>query len=214
MMPSICTRCGHRLQAAGNFCSGCGAATAKSLPYLISVQRVVLMSLLSGGLYLFWWFYITWKHYHFHTRKEAFPVWHALTLLVPIYSLFRIHAHMRTYRELMTELQLTSTINPGVAVAVVLIASLFAYIGFRQTWSGEISEAAAFIILVAEVTYTVSVAWLLASVQGNINRYWQTVSPSATSCRLGIGEVILTGLGIVFWADTLATAFIDSWRTL
>ena len=214
MQSSFCSSCGHRLQAAVNFCAECGAAAAKSLPYLMSVQRVVLMSLLSGGLYLFWWFYITWKHYHYHTGKEAYPVWHTFTLVVPIYSLFRIHAHMRTYKGLMMELQLTNSINPGIAVVVVLIASSSLFVGVTQTWSGEISEALAIWILIIEVTYAVLIALLLASVQDNINRYWQTVSTNAISCRLGIGEVILTALGIVFWADTIATAFVDSWRTL
>ena len=214
MQSPYCSNCGHRIEATVNFCGRCGAATTKPLPYLMSVTRVAIMSVLSGGLYFYWWLYITWKQYRDHTGEEAYPVWHALTLLVPIYGLFRVHAHTRTFRELMMAGQLTSSISPGTAVVAALIAGVFGSVGITDVWSGEISESLAIFMLVAGVISTALIAWLLSSVQGNINRYWGAVSPIATSCRMGLGEVLLTMLGIAFWGDTIATAFNESWRTL
>ena len=71
------------------------------LPNYLPPTRILLMAVLSYGLYLFYWFYLTWKQYRDHTGREAFPVWHALTLVVPIYGLFRTHAHVRSFKELM-----------------------------------------------------------------------------------------------------------------
>lgn len=214
MQSSYCSNCGHRIEATVNFCGRCGVATTKPLPCLMSVTRVAIMSVLSGGLYFYWWLYITWKHYRDHTGEEAYPVWHALTLLVPIYGLFRVHAHTRTFRELMMVRQLTSTISPVTAVVVALIAGVFGSVGMADVWSGEISESLAIFMLVGGVISTALIAWLLVSVQANINMYWRVVSPNASSCRLGVGEVLLTILGIAFWGDTIATTFIESWRTL
>ena len=214
MQSSNCSSSGHRIEATVNFCGRCGAATTKPLPYLISVPRVATMSVLSGGLYFYWWLYITWKHYRDHTGEEEYPVWHALTLLVPIYGLFRVHAHTRTFRELMVARQLASTISPVTAVVAALIAGVFGSVGITDVWSGEISESLAIFMLVGGVISTALIAWLLASVQGNVNRFWRAVSPNASSCRLGVGEVLLTILGIAFWGDTIATAFVESWRTL
>jgi hypothetical protein len=52
----------------------------REMDVLISPARVVLVSALSYGLYLVYWFYLTWKHYRDHTGREAYPVWHALSL--------------------------------------------------------------------------------------------------------------------------------------
>ena len=213
MQSTFCSSCGHGIQATANFCERCGVAIEKPLPYLMSVHRVVTMSLLSGGIYLLWWAYITWKHYRDHTGEEAYPVWHALTLLVPIYDLFRIHAHTRTFKELMMARQLTNSIRPGIAVVIILFVDCLGIIGRINVWSGEIgeiSEGLAVYRLVAAIISTALIAWLLVSVQDDINKYWRSVSPNALSSRLGIGEVLLTILGIVFWADTIATAFIES----
>ena len=58
-----------------------GPTYSVEIPCLISVRRVVLLSALSGGLYLYYWFFITWKHYRDHTGAEAYPAWHALSTI-------------------------------------------------------------------------------------------------------------------------------------
>ena len=56
----------------------------------ISLRRIVV---LSAGLYYLHWVYRTWGQ----LAREApghgpyYPVWHALTLLVPVYAQFRMH---------------------------------------------------------------------------------------------------------------------------
>ena len=59
---------------------------ADALPYYISPNRIVLMTFLTAGLYIFYWMYLTWRHYRDHTGETAYPVWHALALAVPIYQ--------------------------------------------------------------------------------------------------------------------------------
>ena len=68
----------------------------------VQLWRVLTMTVVSAGLYLLYWFYLTWRLYRDSTGMKAYPVWHALTLFVPIYSLFRTHAHMRVYSEAMS----------------------------------------------------------------------------------------------------------------
>ena len=82
------------------------------------------MSILSGGLYLLYWSYLTWKQYRDHARREAFPVWHALTLLVPIYGIFRMHAHVRTYKEIMQAASVTTTLSASGAVYAMVGISI------------------------------------------------------------------------------------------
>ena len=91
------------------------------LATIISTERIVLLSILTYGLYLLYWFYLTWKHYRDHTKKEAYPVWHALTLFVPVYGLFRTHGHVRSFKELGLGSGVRTSLSPGWAVVGVLV---------------------------------------------------------------------------------------------
>ena len=213
MRENYCSKCGGLLQPYAKYCSLCGAETEPPVPYLISVQRVFILSALSGGLYLFWWFYITWKHYRDHSGEKAYPIWHALTLFVPFYSLFRVHAHMRTYRELMIDRRLISSISPLVAVVVMFISGWLGNAGLREILFEDLSRTLAIWILAADVGTTVITVWLLTSVQININRYWNSFFPRASSCRVGVGEVIITIVGLLFMASSVADVFSETWRT-
>ena len=140
----FCDNCGVEHTASAHFCISCGAAlidesgypeasseTLILLGYPISLKRILFMVVISYGLYIFYWYYLTWKQYRDHTNEVVYPVWHALTLLVPIYGLFRTHAHTRIFRESMVNADLPSSINPKLAVIVVLATGVLDHIALR-----------------------------------------------------------------------------------
>ena len=215
MRARYCSRCGNALQPTSNSCDKCSAAAEPNVRCLMSIRRVILMSALSGGIYLFWWFYITWKHYRDYTGEKAYPVWHALTLMVPIYSLFRVHAHIRVYTELMSNQRLDNSVSPLKAVIAIFISTALANVGRRQAWFGEITEGLAIAMLIGLIVSTIIVVWLLASVQANLNGYWQTVMfrQSPSHARIGIGEALLLILGLYNWYDAVMLVFSASYRT-
>lgn len=134
LQPRYCSQCGRELQANDNFCSGCGEATGElPLRNLISTRRIALLTVLSGGLYIFYWHYITWKQYHNHFKADnnAYPVWHALALLVPVYGAFRTRAHMRAYKEAMLQRGVATAIAPWAAV----VAMAFLQLHYHGVWS-------------------------------------------------------------------------------
>ena len=230
----FCRECGTETKSFHRYCRNCGTEVgagatemgvsgpvaqevAPVLNYYLSANRILLMSVLSYGLYLLYWFYLTWKHYRDHTHAEAFPVWHALTLFVPIYGLFRTHAHMRSYKELMNNSGVTNTINPEWAVGLLAITWLLGIItnflsgGFDL--SKEISQQTAIVITFLDVISVVIVARLLLHVQGNLNRYWSGVNNLRVgSAAIGVGEVILALIGVLLWANTLALLLSSSYR--
>lgn len=211
---AFCPNCGHRMRESVVPASGTapdstseGLAIATELRYRVSLNRVLFMTIISNGLYLFYWFYLTWKQYRDHTREEVYPVWHTLTLLVPIYGLFRTHAHTRVFKELMTRRDLITTISPGWAVAAVLASSALSWSTFRLSF-GEIAQATSITITVLEMLSISIIAWLLWHVQGNLNSYWHHVSSGRLlDARLGVAEVIFALIGVLGWIDTLVTLF-------
>ena len=73
--PSFCSACGAALLTAPGIESSIGANVGEGIPtelrYHISLKRVLFMTVLSVRLFLFYWFYITWKRYRDHTQAEA-----------------------------------------------------------------------------------------------------------------------------------------------
>jgi hypothetical protein len=162
------------------------------------------MMVLSYGSYLFYWFYLTWKQYRDHTRTEAYPVWHALALSVPIYGLFRTHAHMRSFKKLMLEAGLSNTISPGWAVVLVLISSALDWAPFKGSLM---------LFFIPTFISIAAVAGLLLQVQGNLNRYWTSLgNVRLTDAGVGVGEIVLGVTGVLLWIGTmLILVYPTSW---
>ncbi len=219
-----CPRCGTEALSSAAFCTSCGTAlttldepkgggvggtasgSAVEMNVLLSPARIVLMSVLSYGSYLLYWFYLTWKHYRDHTGREAYPVWHALTLFVPIYGLFRTHAHVRVFKERMTVASVATTLRAGLAVGLMLISNVLDWSSATLGFSGEITEGAAMFATVLDLLSIGVVVVLLLHVQANLNKYWASLTDRRViNARIGIGEVIFGLIGILLWLNTIAT---------
>ena len=180
------------------------------LYYYISPNRIVLMTFLTAGLYLFYWMYLTWRQYRDHTGEVAYPVWHALTLEVPIYQFFRLHAHFRVYQELMDGRGVPCTLHPLRAVLVYVVAQVLGSVSFRILADAQTSSLDTTIFVVGIITYVSLLAWLMSQAQSNLNRYWQ----HCLGNRLGRSgassvEVILALVGLVLWGLILMILLVD-----
>lgn len=207
-----------------------GGESSGPAPLYISPNRIVFMSLLSFGLYNFYWLYKTWRHYRDHTGERVYPIWHALTLMIPIYGSFRAHSHFRTYGELADRAGLDIRITPGLAFAVVL-AGWFFFIAIGSVASPELVEvvdpatgeqavdpetgAAQFDVI--EPTRSELITglflrlinvglgiWMILHAQPRLNYYWHNAySGRLTSMALGKGEILVLAFGVFAWFSTL-----------
>jgi hypothetical protein len=144
---------------------------------------------------VFYWFYLTWKQLAAETNDTHHPVWHALTLLVPIYGLFRMHAHVRVIAELASGRGITSYMAPGLAVVLVLVSYGLSLAEIRDT-----GHATA---IVLSVIGTVVSTTLVVLAQAGLNSYWEKARENIlTDARIGVGEVVFVVLGILIWIIT------------
>ena len=189
--PSFCSACGAALFTAPGIESSIGANVGEGIPtelrYHISLKRVLFMTVLSVGLFLFYWFYITWKQYRDHTQADAYPVWHALTLLVPIYGLFRTHAHARTFRDLIRDAGIPGSIEASIVVVLSLIAQILGNVSFALSADAGTLEDA-IVIAVIDAIAIVLVLFALLHLQSNLNRYWQGFTYMRTDIRRSLSQ--------------------------
>ena len=197
-----CSNCGTENLAGGNFCASCGArlSPSSSAPRTsavrLSLARVALFTMLSFGLYILYWFYLTWKQLQPETRDQHYPVWHALSLAVPIYNLFRMHRHVTVIRELALGVGLTPSVSAGGAVVLFFISSAL------DSSALFVSDQVTLVVL--SVISLAATTALIVWAQGSLNRYWETVEGGKlTYARIGRGEVLIVLLGLLAWVGTL-----------
>ena len=216
----FCTNCGVEYRQPANFCNRCGralpvaaarespvtAAMPLELPYYLSLNRIFFMTALTFGFYLFYWFYLTWQQYRDYTGKESYPVGHALALLVPIYNLFRAHAHASAYRDLMRDAGIPGSIKAWLAVVLTLIAVTMSFAAFRDSFSPlALTKGGAASIVLLDAIGMVAVIALLVPLQSNLNRYWHSrPNYRVSSAPVGFGEIIFGIVGAVIWLRALA----------
>ena len=202
VMPSAnyCPHCGAEAQGDSLFCSDCGrpivggSESSAPVPYLISPNRIILMTILSLGLYTVYWLYKTWKHYKEHTGARAYPVWHGLTAFVPIYASFRAHAHLRTFGELASAAGLQIYYAPRLAFGAMLV-------GLLRLFVAE-GSAASLVVLAVSI---VAQIWMMLHAQPRINYYWDHAYGSRLrGMSIGKGEIIVVIFGVVGWISTLS----------
>ena len=178
-----------------------------------------MMSLLSYGIYLFYWSYVSWRQCREHTGKLVFPMWHTISILIPVYGQLRTHAHMRCIKELMLEAGLSCTIRVGWSVSLVLLSQFLGYASFISNggyfpyW--ELSQKTALLSgFLGLVTIAIALG-LLVHVQQNLNRYWAGLeNVTLVDVNVGAGEVILAVLGVLTWIITLANIVSPAFREL
>ena len=197
---------------------GMAVRTAVSYGNRISAPRIVALSVVSFGLYLFYWVYRTWEQYRQHTGANVYPVWHALAMLVPVYGWFRFYAHCKAYRDLMEERDVAHDLRMA-PILVVLIICTAVWSPIPTVWLnfylGE-SDISVMIDLILDVVSLVGMlvaTVMVCRIQANFNRYWAAADGElANRARLGRGAMVLAALGLILWF-TIAGYYVQYYLT-
>jgi hypothetical protein len=163
----------------------------------LEASRLVIASILSGGLYIFFWLYITWKQLAQETHDVHFPVWHALTWTVPVYQVFRLHRHSTVIQGLAVQAGVPTTLDARTVVALAL-----ASFGLGLVSLLTVNAALATILgLLGIAVTTTIIVWN----QGALNAYWVTRHGDQLRAAPMSGvERGIVLLGVLVWISTLA----------
>ncbi len=197
---------------------GMAAPAAQTYGYHLSTPRIFALSVISFGLYLFYWVYRTWDQYREHTGANVYPVWHALAMLVPIYGWFRFYAHCKAYRDLMEERGVPHNLKMA-PILVVLIIATAAWSPLPTQWLNTYWGEDGISVLIDLILDVVSLVGMLVAtimvcrIQANSNRYWAAVDGElANRARLGRGAMVLAALGVILWF-TIAGYYVQYYLT-
>ena len=109
----------------------------------------------------------------------------------------------------MRDADISGSIKPWLAVALVVIVAVLDNISFGASFSPDpMTQDDAIAIAVIEFTSIALTAGLLLYLQCNLNRYWQGFTYlRVTSAKIGVGEIIFGIVGALIWLVTFANIF-------
>ncbi len=181
-----------------------------ALPYYIPPARIITLTLLSSGLYIFYWMYLTWRQYRDHTGEMAYPVMHALALLVPVYQFFRLHAHIRVYQELMEQRGVPTTLNPLRTVLIYFGVILLGMISLMIPTEPTVTSSQQATYVIISVGQATLLAWIMWQAQTNLNRFWRhRLGMRLGSLRISVPELALVAVGFLLSWGMLLVILVD-----
>jgi hypothetical protein len=139
---------------------------------------VTLLALFGNATYSFWWLWMSWREMK-RIRGDASmsPFWHAFAMFgIPIYGLFRFHAHFRTIDELLAEARVPVRAGAGLLTLVffLLLTVLYASLGVAAAAAtiGAPSSLAPLSLLIVATAY----AYIVGTGQAALNAYYGSLS--------------------------------------
>ena len=205
----FCGRCGRaRYSPEDRFCRACGmpypddtvepplllAQTDAATPGEAQRQRpswlVALLTLFTFGLYLVFWFGASWSEIKRERHDPSMrPFWHALTLFVPVYGLYRMHAHFQVLNALRFGRSMREIISPGMAVLFLIVFDVISSASTRPQPSGGAK-------MTLDLICAVSAMAITTFGQLGLNGYWRTFKAEGRLVPMRIHWVEWVTLGV------------------
>ncbi len=156
------------------------------------VRHLVLLSVVTFGLYEFLWFYRNWRDVTVRAGLPAVAGWRTAGLLVPFLNIFLVYQQLRLIRDVVGEAGLEIPFTPGTLTAMFFLTAAIANVS--TVW------------IVSLFTIVP-----LIPVQECLNRYWQIEQPDASireeltpaEFALAVVGAFLTAIAV---AGTIAAA--------
>jgi hypothetical protein len=165
---------------------------AQTAPEKNPTWRVVQSPWLIGALvittfnlYAFWWLGRTWSQLKQEDQDAGKrPVWHVLSMVVPIYGYFRFHAHMRTIVQIGATDEARSTLNPLAMTLAWFVITLLSATAARMPEPGWIGLLPGFLS-----------GALIGWAQHGLNTTWRSLPGGAVRGRVHVLHILLLFLG-------------------
>ncbi len=156
---------------------------------------MVVAAVLSHGVYLYYWLYLSWKHLREETGRNYYPVWHALAMLAPVFNLYIIYVHLKAIRELLAASGMETTLSPVRGVVLMGAVEVMSLVTFFRASTVSLGQA-----LLMDLVGIAVVAYIVLWGQSSLNRYWaQKYGERLRDAPLGRGEVLIVLLGLWTW---------------
>ncbi|HTX87149.1 MAG TPA: zinc ribbon domain-containing protein [Candidatus Nanoarchaeia archaeon] len=188
-----CTTCGTKIDDGAKFCGSCGItvepekSVAKVEYFSISFGRLILLTALTGGLYLLYWFYKNWQAVKKAEGTNISPFWRAVFSIFFCYDLFK-----RVLRSAKSE-GYTKSYSAGW-LTTAYIALLFIENGYYKTNVSDIGDPTSWVFMLLVLLFLAPLP--LLPIQRAINFTNKKMGHERTTI-FTTGAMVLIVIGII-----------------
>lgn len=206
-----CSNCGEINSPKANYCMSCGHSVINdesvssnnagvSSALIITFTRVLLVSILSGGLYFSYWGYLTWKQLASETQETHYPIAHGLSFFIPILGLITLYRHVMVTNSLASKVNAETYITPVMAMVLGTLLWVLAFTVVLVVPSPGIVILMSLVSLVVTTTITILI-------QATLNGYWLGSRDEQKLSKLPVGivEMVVVVLGVLNWITAAAS---------
>jgi hypothetical protein len=161
--------------------------------------QLILLSLLSFGLYEVYWFFRTWRQLKDTKNLDISPGWRTLGLLVPVLNIVLAYKLFRDIKNYAQDLGCNTYSSPGWIVFGYSISNA-ASLKILMKADNLADPGHRLIIFMVSEIFSLLAILLLVKIQNTLNAYWAGVqSGLIIRPKLTKGEILLLVLGGLFW---------------
>lgn len=132
--------------------------------------RLVLLSIITFGIYEIYWFYRNWEHLKIHKNLKISPGWRTAGLFVPIYNIVLIYRQFRDIRDFAIQSACETYTSPEWLTFGYIFLNGISFILALHEWrlkdSGGLLATTIFGLFINLLT-----VWLLVIVQRTLNNF-------------------------------------------
>lgn len=210
----FCRQCGAAFGAVAPSIPVPAAAVAPAPPVLVDARRrprvvVALLGLFGSATYGFWWLWMSWRELkRIRGESTMAPFWHAFACFaVPLYGLFRFHAHFRTIDELNDRAGIPVRAGAGLATLVFFLLIGIMYSGLLLGYAASTTGAPGLGFSLHPLSLLVvgsAYAFIVRSGQEALNAYYASLSGQAVPQRTHALEIVFIGLFAAFFVAQIS----------
>jgi hypothetical protein len=158
---------------------------------------VVGMFWATFGVYLLFWVGFNWAELKRQlNRDNMYPIWHALSIIVPIYSYYQYYRNFSVQNELMETTRSQERTRPFLVIATFLLASVLVAFPIDDFRLMTMNLAAAM----------AAISWTIYHGQSTMNAYYDSQPNVRTTNEVKLWERVLIAAGAGLWFLMLFTA--------
>jgi len=170
------------------------SSTAAEAAFLhIPVSRLIVMSILSCGLYEVYWIYKNWRYLKDRDGLNIMPFWRGW------FGIFHCHSLLRTIHQ---DRELTQVEQPDFSPSALATGWVLLWIAANLI--GQAPSALASII-----SFLVPSFLCLMPVQNYINRVNLKKNPNAPHAKWSTGHTVCLIFGVIIWLLTLSSIGVE-----
>ncbi len=166
-----------------------------------SITKLVVLTVVTMGLYSIYWFYKQWKYQAGSMDKKIYPLARA------IFNIFYTHSLFKRIQLASGERGIDSNINYTSMATLYVVLGVISW--FLDVMDGTAASASEYtnVILVAALAIAVISMYPIIFVQRKINQI-NNDPDGAINSRFSAYNYLVIALGVVFWALVLVGVFL------